>query len=263
MATRAELLHAYDTQLRGVAETAGALSWDRVGPLWRAIHRHDEELQGFVSHEELAGHDVPRLVAATAAWFRDETGVASFEWKTRGHDSGAAGLDAALRAHGLAPGEPETVMVGEATALAVDVRLDEGLSVRRLDDAPDAAALLAEASDVQRRVFGRGGDLAQRVAAAGRCEVWAALDGERVVSVGRLEVVDDTGFAGLWGGATLGGHRGRGLYRALTAARARAALARGVRLLQVDCSPMSRPILERSGLVAVTTTTPYEWTRPG
>jgi hypothetical protein len=34
-----------------------------------------------------------------------------------------------------------------------------------------------------------------------------------------------------------------------------------VRLLNSDCTPMSRPILERSGLVAVTTTTPYVWTR--
>ncbi|WP_134764518.1 GNAT family N-acetyltransferase [Nocardioides sp. 1609] len=263
MATREELLHAYDTQLRGVAETAGALSWDRAGPLWRAVHRHDGEQQGFVSYEGLAGYDVPRLVAATVAWFRDETDVVSFEWKTRGHDDQAAELDDVLRAHGLVPGELETVMVGEATTLAVDVRLDDGLSVHRLDDAPDADVLLAEGSDVQRLVFGRGGDLVQRVAdAAGRCEVWAALDGDRIVSVGRLEFVDGTEFAGLWGGATLEDHRGRGLYRALTAARARSALARGVRLLQVDCSPMSRPILERSGLLAVTTTTPYEWTRP-
>lgn len=44
-------------------------------------------------------------------------------------------------------------------------------------------------------------------------------------------------------GGTLPEWRGRGIYRALTAARTRAAL--------------SRPILERGGLVAVTTTTLY------
>jgi hypothetical protein len=35
----------------------------------------------------------------------------------------------------------------------------------------------------------------------------------------------------------------------------------GVRYIHSDCSAMSRPILERSGLVAVTTTTPYLWKR--
>ena len=63
------------------------------------------------------------------------------------------------------------------------------------------------------------------------------------------------------GGATDPDWRGRGLYRALTAARARSALARGVRYLHSDCTEMSRPILERAGLVAVTTTTPYVWHR--
>jgi hypothetical protein len=31
--------------------------------------------------------------------------------------------------------------------------------------------------------------------------------------------------------------------------------------LHSDSSPMSRPILERSGLIAVSTTTPYNWRR--
>ncbi len=52
---------------------------------------------------------------------------------------------------------------------------------------------------------------------------------------------------------------GRGIYRALTAARARAALAMGKRLLHSDSTEFSRPILERAGLVKVSTTTPYEW----
>jgi hypothetical protein len=68
-------------------------------------------------------------------------------------------------------------------------------------------------------------------------------------------------FAGIWGGATPPAWRGRGIYRALTAARARSALARGKRLLHSDSTKFSRPILERSGLVSVFTTTPYLWSR--
>ena len=51
-----------------------------------------------------------------------------------------------------------------------------------------------------------------------------------------------------------------GIYRALVAARARIALERGRRYLQVDASDDSRPILERLGFIPVGTTTPYVWT---
>jgi hypothetical protein len=68
-------------------------------------------------------------------------------------------------------------------------------------------------------------------------------------------------FAGLWGGATLAAWRGRGIYRALTAARASSALRLGRTLLHSDSTEFSRPILQRSGLVQVSTTTPYHWRR--
>lgn len=42
---------------------------------------------------------------------------------------------------------------------------------------------------------------------------------------------------------------------------ARSAIHGGVKYLHSDCTAMSRPILERSGLTAVTTTTPYNWHR--
>jgi GNAT superfamily N-acetyltransferase len=71
-----------------------------------------------------------------------------------------------------------------------------------------------------------------------------------------------TEFAGLWGGSTRAQWRGRGIYRALVARRAQLAAERGVRYLQVDASSDSRPILERLGFLAVTTTTPYVWTPP-
>ncbi len=82
-----------------------------------------------------------------------------------------------------------------------------------------------------------------------------------MVSGGRITPVPGTGFAGIWGGSTLPAYRGRGIYRALVAARARSALGRGIPLIHSDCTDMSSPILERSGLRAVTTTTPYVWTR--
>jgi GNAT superfamily N-acetyltransferase len=90
-------------------------------------------------------------------------------------------------------------------------------------------------------------------------ELWVAEAEDEMVAAGRLEPVAGTQFAGLWGGATLPSWRGRGIYRALTAARARSALDAGFTLVNSDSTAFSRPILERSGLVAVSTTTPYHW----
>jgi GNAT superfamily N-acetyltransferase len=83
-----------------------------------------------------------------------------------------------------------------------------------------------------------------------------------VVSAAWLEINPGTDFGGLWGGSTLAEWRGRGIYKALVAARARVAAARGVKYLQVDASAASEPILRRLGFTAITTTTPYVWTQP-
>ena len=261
---REELLAAYDEQLRGTAEVAGAEIWDHVGPLWRAIYPHG----GFVSYESLEGLGdvaaVDALIGETVAYFKGLPEVAEFEWKTRGHDW-PADLDQRLRAHGLQPEEVETVMVGEAKSLAVDVSLPDGVVVRRVDQLPERDAVIGAAAAMQLEVFGAGpsadGVLARIELMDGLEEFWVADVDGRPICAGRLARVADTEFAGLWGGATVPEWRGHGIYRALTAARARAALANGVRYLHSDCTSMSRPILERSGLVAVTTTTPYIWRR--
>jgi hypothetical protein len=259
---RAALRAAYDAQLRGAAEVQGAESRDHVGPLWRALFSDG----AFVSYESLEGvDDVDALIAETVAYFAAFPQVKEFEWKTRGHDW-PPDLDTRLRAHGLEPDEVETVMVGQASHLAVDVELPAGITVRRVDDLPERTAVIRAASDMQRAVFGTGhtGDdaLARLDRMEGRETFWVAEADGQVVSAGRLNRVEGTEFAGLWGGATLPEWRGRGIYRALTAARARFALSEGVRYINSDCTAMSRPILERSGLVAVTTTTPYVWRRP-
>jgi GNAT superfamily N-acetyltransferase len=256
------LLEAYDEQLRAEAEIAGAESWDRSGPLFRGVFPRS----GFVSYRSLDGvDDLDGLIAATVAFFEALPEVEEFEWKTRGHDR-PGDLGERLEAQGLVPEEVETVMVGDASLLAQDVDLPDGVTVRRVDHLPDAEAIVTEAAEMQRAVFGGGPSPEEVVARLRRMadveEFWVAEAGGRVVSAGRIQRVTGTEFAGLWGGATLPEWRGRGIYRALTAARARSALDHGVRYLHSDCSAMSRPILERSGLVAVTTTTPYLWHRP-
>lgn len=92
-------------------------------------------------------------------------------------------------------------------------------------------------------------------------ELWVAEAAGQIISAGRLEPVLGTEFAGIWGGATRPQWRSQGIYRALTAARARSALGMGKTLINSDSTEYSRPILERAGLVKVSTTTPYRWAR--
>ena len=265
--TRDDLLAAYDDQLRTDAEMARAHEVVHHGPLLWAVFDHG----GFVSYRDLGGLEgdaLDDLVERTIAHYRDETDVDSFEWKSRGHDL-PADLGERLVAHGLVAEPVETVMIGEASSLAVDVPLDDTpdgpVVVRRILPGPEAEGDVARMLEAQESVFGtgRGPSVASSLAEleADASEFWVAEVGGRVVSGGRLTPVEGTEFAGVWGGSTLPDFRGRGIYRALVSARARSALDRGVRFIHSDCTDMSRPILERSGLRAVTTTTPYVWTR--
>ena len=261
---REEMLRAYDRDLRRDAEVVAASRVTPMEPLLLA--EFDDGGGGFVSYRDLAGttgEELDRLIADVVAFFRDRTSMPRFEWKTRGHDA-PADLTDRLVAAGLEPEEEETVMIGEPSARVVDLDLPDGVVVRRLEaDAPEVERELDELLAMQAGVFGASwGSVASALEGMGRGEeYWVVEVDGRVVSGGRLVCVEGTDFAGVWGGATVPEWRGRGLYRALVAARARSASERGFRWIQSDCSPMSRPILERSGLLAVTTTTPYIWTR--
>ena len=255
-----DLLAAYDAQLRTDAETPSALRVERLGPLRLVTFAGG---RGFVTYQDLAGADATMIdgwVGQALDHYRSDPEVRRVEWKTRGHDR-APGLHEALVTHGFAAEETESIMIGRAELLDVDLPLPDGVRLRRVTAEADVRAMSA----MQDVAFGdavseeMADALLRRLALDDGMELWVAeADGE-VVGAGRLEPVAGTDFAGIWGGAVLPGWRGRGIYRALTAVRARSALALGKALVHSDSTAFSRPILERSGLVAVSTTTPYRW----
>lgn len=260
MSTAAELLAAYDAQLRGANETTWASRRRSIGPLSLGVFAGD---RGFISYRDLDGLEGDGLASlvreATEALAADPA-VTEIEWKTRGHDR-ADGLHEALIDAGYVPQEPESIMIGAAELLALDLPLPDGVVLRTVTALED----VQRASSAADRAFGeepngpRAVETAQRIANGD--ELWIAeVDGE-IVCTGRLSPVEGTEFAGIWGGATLPAWRRRGIYRALTAARAKSAVARGVRYINSDSTEYSRPILERSGFLKVSTTTPYEWHR--
>jgi predicted N-acetyltransferase YhbS len=156
-------------------------------------------------------------------------------------------------------------MIGPARDLVRDVALPAGVTLRRVSGEADVRAM----TRMEAEVFGDSDAEADDVAAAllyrltleDGMELWVAESEGQIVSAGRLEPVPGTDFAGIWGGATRAEWRRRGIYRALTSARARSALQMGKTLIHSDSTEYSRPILERSGLVKVSTTTPYRWRR--
>ena len=221
--------------------------------------------RGFVTYQNLNGASAATIadwVVEAAAFFRGDPAIDRVEWKTRGHDH-APGLHEALLGNGFEPEATESVMVGPASSLCVDVDLPPGVSLRRVTEEPDILAMCA----MQDEVFGspvsdRNAEaILRRMARDDGMEVWVAEHEGKIVSAGRLEPVPATDFAGIWGGATLEQWRGRGIYRAVTAARARAAVTLGKNFIHSDSTEYSRPILERYGLLRVSTTTPYCWRR--
>jgi hypothetical protein len=257
-------LRAYDEQLRTDAETTGASDVAVVGPLLLASF---EGGRGFVTYRDLGGvraGEIGQLVEAAVAHFRARPGISKVEWKTRAHDQ-APGLHAALIKQGFIAEDPESIMVGSAHRLAVDVPLPEGVSLRQITGVEDVRAMMAMSA----AVFGNSPaetsamseSMLRRLALDDGMELWIAEAERQVVSAGRLDPVHGTDFAGIWGGSTLEEWRGRGIYRALTAARAFSALRMGKTLIHSDSTEYSRPILERYGFLKVSTTTPYVWRR--
>jgi len=174
-------------------------------------------------------------VEPLVAWMRDLPG--HVEWKYYSHDGPE--LRERLLAAGLEPEDEETVVVAEAASIAPP---SDDIDLSLATDAFDELAA---------RVFGRRYALPEKAVA-----VVAMVDGQPV-SGGRVDFEEGVEFAGLFGGVTLPEFRGRGLYRATVAKRAELARERGYRWLYSDALPTSRPILERLGFVAMTTTTPF------
>jgi GNAT superfamily N-acetyltransferase len=259
--TDEDLLRAYDEQMRGIAASEGpSVLIERDGPLLRSAGG----FRGFVTGPRDLGLDGPELDALIARQ-RDyflARGEA-VEWKTRGHDR-PADLPDRLRAAGFLPEDRETILVGMTAAMAADPVLPDGVTLSRVTGEADFHAIAAMESEVWGQDWSfLAGSLIRRTAAApDDIAVYAVSDDAtgQVISAAWIVFFPGTQFAGLWGGSTLSDWRSRGIYRALVAARAQVAAARGTRYLEVDASDDSAPILRRLGFQAITTTTPYVWT---
>ncbi|MEV0374483.1 GNAT family N-acetyltransferase [Streptomyces sp. NPDC050636] len=254
------VLALFDRQMRHdvPADSPGARV-ERDGDVVRQVGGPDD--WNGVVWSDLDESGVDAAIAAQVGHFAS-LGRA-FEWKVYAHDR-PADLGERLLAAGFAAEPAEALMVAPvhdlcANAAPADIAPPEGV---RLVPVTDAAGVELMVS-VHEQVFGTpGARLRHRL--LGRLAedpdsvvMTVAMAGDLPVSAARMELPAGTDFAGLWGGGTLPAWRGRGVYRALVAHRARIAGERGVRYVQVDASDESRPILRRLGFTTLSTTTPY------
>jgi len=189
-----------------------------------------------VQRVRLAPEDVEPAVGEIRAMLR-ERGRGGAEWEL-GESCTPADLIERLGALGIVPVEGEPVAVGMVLESGDELPAPPGVVARRIESVDE---LGEEAGYAQAEAdFAREG-----------------IDGSMF-----LAFLDDgpvaAGYASytalgllLFGGATLPSARGKGAYRALVAARAREAAARGTPVLVTHAGKMSRPILERLGFKPV------------
>lgn len=251
-----ELLRTHDSQVRGTVHRRLLPDWsaDADGPVLRVRtgHRGLAFSDGLL---DLRRDEVEKLVAAAVTYFRRHR--QQFEWKVYSNDH--EHLVETLKMHGFSPEPTETVLLGEASSLTRAGEAPTEVRVRKVDQLED----LERVAGLETEVWGQdwswlGADLAARLdSSPDDVGVWIAEADHRAVSAAWLVRLPGTDIAGLWGGATLPEWRRRGIYKALVATRARAAEQLRARYLWVDASDDSRPILERLGMTAVATTTPW------
>lgn len=298
LGTDRRLLTLYDESMRGAPPVPSpGVTYERDGPFVRAVGG----FRGFVFGPRdpgLRGGELDRLIARQRDRFaaRGET----VEWRTHSHDRPPE-MTRRLRAAGFAPGRTMAVLIGASGELAArpvpsaeaeplpgpdpseasvphdgpeppeGPRLPEGVALRRVTGPGDMRRIAAMEAAVWDMDLGWLAELltARVEAAPDDAAVLVAEhdpgDGSmpRVVCAAWMFMWPESGYAGLRGGTTLPAWRGRGLYRAMVAERARIAAGRGVPHLQVDASDESLPVLRRLGFRTVTTTTQYVWTPPG
>ena len=260
------LRDAYDAQLRAHVHDRlpESVRSERDGPLLRTVGFGS---QGWVEYHDLGGlegDDLDALIARQVRIFAERGD--RFEWKYHGHDL-PPDLPERLRAAGFVPEEKETVVIGRVDAVAAEPALPEGVVIREVLETEDFARIARLEASVwspdDNPDHSWVDDLAaERAADPEGLRLFLAEAGDLAVCAGWVRFPSGTEFVTFWGGATLPAWRGRGIYRALVAHRARLAEERGRRYIEVDASDDSRPILERLGFVAVATTTPYVWSPP-
>jgi hypothetical protein len=217
----------------------------------------------FIMYSWLNETNADAVILRELDYYRS-TGGAGLEWKLYEHDE-PADLGKRLIAHGFVPDQQEGLLVLDLQELPEvykrPVTGDGRYDIRRLIT-PEG---IRQVVQVQAQVYDRDFSQLQRELEenlAMEPDGWiiyaAYVDGQPVCG-SWISFPQNSGFAGLWGGATLKEYRQQGLYSQMVAIRAQEAITRGYRFLTVYAGDMSRPILLKRGFRPLTYTYLYLW----
>jgi hypothetical protein len=208
-----------------------------------------------ISFSTLTEDNADEIISEQAAYYRDRT--TALEWKVYEHDS-PTDLLQRLERHGFDTGSRETVLVFDLQSPATWIEQPSAHQVIRIEDERQVDMYRRAAEDIFEKDYSfTSAELLSGIKRQSTQHVgYAVIEEKTAVSIGRLYSHPQSVFGGLYGGGTLKQHRGRGMYRATVAARAREAIQFGARYVLVDALPTSRPILERLGFVRLTDTWP-------
>jgi GNAT superfamily N-acetyltransferase len=214
---------------------------------------------GWILWSKLDTDTIEATITAEIAYF-DGLGR-SFEWKVYDYDQ-PADLRDRLAARGFILREPaDAIMVLDLHAMPDMLQQPIPAAIRPIKTPDGIRGVMGMLQAVWGEDYTFLGDelINQLENTPDALSMYAAFDGEAIVSGAWIQYTGKSQFAGLWGGSTLESHRRRGLYTGLLAVRANEARERGIRFLTVDASPMSRPILEKFGFRCIGLATACEW----
>jgi GNAT superfamily N-acetyltransferase len=237
------LLALYDTEVRAHPQAQPGMAIERVGGVVRITGPFN-----FVSAWDLTAETARAVVAEQAAHFRSRS--EGLLWRVHDHDHPLE-LSRHLAAEGFIANETGTVMMFDLanpldTAVGGDIEVRPVQTIDELDGFVSAAGrAFGEEESWRRQAY------AARLSDPDLGLYVAYVAGEPAASA-RLEMSPAWSFGLLQGGGVAPEHRQRGLYRALVAARAEQARARGLKYLVTDARETSRPILQSLGFMPAT-----------
>ena len=212
-----------------------------------------------VCWSDLDADNADEAIAGQVEFFRRRG--EPFEWQLLGYDRPADIGDRLVRA-GFVPDDEEVLLFAETARIARDVPPPEGIRLVEVGDAAGVEAAADTQADLAAGSPRRARHVSRMLAglADDRVALVLALAGDEPVCSALIAFGPGPEFAGLYTAATRTGWRGRGIYAAIVAYRARLAAARGFGYLRVETTTMSRPVLLRRGFQPVAATTTYRWT---
>lgn len=246
-----DVMHAYNEHERKIIQDIDG----KVIETDEVVKFVSDNIEGsYISFFDVTEETAQAVIEREKAYFTERG--QSFEWKTYCTDS-PSNIGEILLSNGFEQEEPESFMALELSTVS-----ERKVADCRIVEVADAKGI-RDAVSVQEHVWGGNYDwqythlLNMKTQSPNDISIYVVYDDGKPVTSAWIVFNGEGPFAGIWGGSTLAGYRGRGYYSLLLNKRIHEAKARGKQYLIIDASDMSRPIVEKHGFVFISKTTPY------